>query len=239
MLIARQPWPHLCAPSLPRSPGLATASTAPSCRNAHCISLALPAKGRASHNLSPPLTWLSPSVSSSCRAASVAQLFSLLASPICSYSPTFRYFQCAHLSDMHIVEQGILCWIIAVQIVETSREETKGTLKLPFLLCHSAHYFVFRLLKTLSLIFSKPFPSFLSFFQNSWDFFCTSVKPISVPGSYSGVEPIWLPVTEKEVNSHQTNKSRWPNTWGRWGWDLRVINDRISGLSDRLNHVRA
>lgn len=46
-------------------------------------------------------------------------------------------------------------------------------------------------------LFSKPFPLFFLFFSKLLGFFCTSAKPMSVPGSYSGVEPIWLPVSEK------------------------------------------
>lgn len=63
------------------------------------------------------------------------------------------------------------------------------------------------------------------FFSKLLGFFCTSAKPMLVPGSYSGVEPIWLPVSGKEASSHQTNKWRWPNTWRRWGWRCWLIND--------------
>ena len=103
--------------------------------------------------------------------------------------------------------------------------------------CNSHHMincFVFSPLKTFSLLFSKPFLPFL--FSKLLGLFCTSAKPISVPGSYSGVEPIWRPVSEKEASSHQTNKWRWPNTWGRWGWYPWLINDKECQACLVLDH---
>ena len=77
---SRQLWPPLCAVSLPRSLGSATASTAHSHRNFHGIPLLLLAEGIASHNLIPPLC--GPSFTVGCRA--VGQHPGL-------FSPLFHY----------------------------------------------------------------------------------------------------------------------------------------------------
>lgn len=85
--------------------------------------------------------------------------------------------------------------------------------------------------------FSSQNPFSLFFlFSKLLGLFCTSAKPISVPGSSSGVEPIWHPVSEKEASSHQTNKWRWPNTWGRWGWYPWLINGKERQACLVLDH---
>ena len=96
------------------------------------ISLLLLAEGSTSHSLIPTLSGWKLQWTPGCRAASVAHLsFSLLASLVGSHLPTFT---CCNLQISQMfwcIEQGVFCWIVAVQIVETSRGETKGISQCP------------------------------------------------------------------------------------------------------------
>ena len=128
MPTAQQPLQHPSAVSLPRSLGSATAHAAHYCRSAHWISLLLPAEGSSSHNLTPPLSGLSPSVRSQLQdcVCGLSRPSSLLTSHVCFHLLTFRCFNEWMSQECLYVVQGILCWVIAVQIVEISRGETKG-----------------------------------------------------------------------------------------------------------------
>lgn len=111
---------------------------------------------------------------------------------------------------------------------------------------HMINCFVFSPLKTFVLSSQNPLP-FLSFFQNSWDFFFfLHICKTNVSSRF--LFWWWTNLASslrKEASSGQTNKWRWPNTWGKW--EVGPLTDklqRISGPSgpqttDKLNHIRA
>lgn len=98
--------------------------------------------------------------------------------------------------------------------------------------------------KTLCLVFSKPFP--LSFFFSKLLGFFLHICKTNVSSRF--LFWWWTNLASslrKEASSGQTNKWRWPNTWGKW--EVGPLTDklqRISGPSgpqttDKLNHIRA
>lgn len=132
----------------PGSLGSAAAGTACACRNAHLISLLCLAEGSTScnlfsHNQIPPLSRLGPAVSSqllSCVHGS-SQPFSLLTFPFVRTCPpldvsVLRSFKRA----LHQARNPY--WTTAVQIVRTSRGETKGTSHTTILLTSLLYVFV-------------------------------------------------------------------------------------------------
>lgn len=115
----------LCASSLPRSLGSATVHF-PLLQECSLNFFAPPSEGSTRGNLIPPLSGLSHTVCSLLQGYIHCsyQLFSLLTSTDLSHLPTIRFN--APICQMCLcVEQEILCLIIAVQIVKTSRGENK------------------------------------------------------------------------------------------------------------------
>lgn len=94
--------------------------------------------------------------------------------------------------------------------------------------CNSHHMincFVFSLLKTLSLLFSKPFPPFLSFFKTPGIFLHICKTNVSSRFLFW----YWTNLASRLREGSQFSpdkQMRWPNTWGRWGWRPWLINGR-------------
>lgn len=78
--------------------------------------------------------------SSGCRALSLVLLSS---SFFCSHLSTFKYLH-VWISQAYLcIEQGILYWVIAVQIVETLMERPRVSLTLPLFSFHQIFCFLF------------------------------------------------------------------------------------------------
>lgn len=142
VVTAWQPQLHLCPPSLPNSLCLATICTNYSYQNAYLIvSLLLWAIGSAASNLISLLF----NTHSELLAVSLAPVSTSLPSSFSTltYLPTFRFFY-TWISQMYLcIEQGILWWMIAVQIVVISVgiDRPVELLTLPFPRCHSTNFF--------------------------------------------------------------------------------------------------
>lgn len=65
------------------------------------------------------------------------ELFSLLTSLVRSHLPTYRWFNVWISQTCLCVEQGVLCGIIAVQLLTNERDKPRGSLMPPFLCCLS------------------------------------------------------------------------------------------------------
>lgn len=181
-----QQWPldicgctYLCALSPLWSLGSASPHTDHSDRTAHCVSFLLWAQ-------EVPTTWFLPSPKnlSELWAASMAPVSTVLPSLLAhSYMLTFRCFN-AGISQMCLcAEHGILCWIIAFQIVITLRGVTRGTsYNVIFLMSFSWHFiFVFSLFQVFSssvFIFMPSCGLSEHFFRISFWFFYTIFRTL-------------------------------------------------------------
>lgn len=145
-------WTYFYAASLFRSLGSASAPTAHCSRNAQQISLLLPAKGSASHNLIAPLFGPSPTVISrlKCCVCASFELFFFLTRLVCFRLPTFRYFK-LDLSDVLVRWVGNHCWMIAVQIIEILSRENREIFHATIPRRHSTHVSILALSTVLEI----------------------------------------------------------------------------------------
>lgn len=117
-----------------------------------------------------PIIWFLP-FSSELWAASMAPISAILHSLLLahSYMLTFRCFN-AGISQMCLcAEHGILCWIIAAQIIVTSRGATRGTSYNTIPLMSFSWHFIF--VFSLFQVFSSSVFIFMPFLGVIWTFF--------------------------------------------------------------------